>query len=99
MLPAQSPFSGHSPTTDHATSPASGTKLSSRLGSFTNGKAERFNRTLLDEWAYAQPYQSETQRRETFPRWLHTYNHHRSHTTLAGHPPASRISNLPGQYN
>ncbi|GAA3568471.1 hypothetical protein GCM10022222_60600 [Amycolatopsis ultiminotia] len=33
-----------------------------------------------------------------FPRWLHTYNHHRSHTALAGHPPASRVPNLSGQY-
>ncbi|GHF65980.1 hypothetical protein GCM10017566_44580 [Amycolatopsis bartoniae] len=58
---------------------------------------ERFNRTLLDEWAYARPYQSEAERREALPRWLHTYNHHRGHTTLAGHPPASRLPNLPGQ--
>jgi transposase InsO family protein len=40
----------------------------------TNGKVERFNRTLLDEWAYAQPYRSETERRAAFPGWLHTYN-------------------------
>ncbi len=63
----------------------------------TNGKVERFNRTLLDEWAYAQPYRSETERRETLPRWLHTYNHHRGHTALGGHPPASRVPNLSGQ--
>ncbi|MET8184169.1 IS481 family transposase, partial [Streptomyces sp. NPDC005336] len=43
----------------------------------TNGKVERFNRTLLDEWAYAQPYRSEAERREAYPLWLHTYNHHR----------------------
>jgi transposase InsO family protein len=48
----------------------------------TNGKVERFNRTLLDEWAYARPYRSETERREAFPGWLHTYNHHRGHTAL-----------------
>ncbi|MCI2424035.1 IS481 family transposase [Saccharopolyspora sp. K220] len=64
----------------------------------TNGKVERFNRTLLDEWAYARPYQSETERREALPHWLHTYNHHRGHTALAGHPPASRVPNLSGQY-
>ncbi|PRY42845.1 integrase-like protein [Umezawaea tangerina] len=64
----------------------------------TNGKVERFNRTLLDEWAYAYPYRSETERRAAFPRWLHTYNHHRGHTALAGHPPASRVPNLLGQY-
>ncbi len=64
----------------------------------TNGKVERFNRTLLDEWAYARPYRSETERREAFPGWLHTYNHHRGHTALKGQPPASRVPNLTGQY-
>jgi transposase InsO family protein len=64
----------------------------------TNGKVERFNRTLLDEWAYHQPYQSETERREAYPTWLHTYNHHRGHTALDGQPPASRVPNLSGQY-
>ncbi|MFV0133980.1 IS481 family transposase [Streptomyces sp. HMX87] len=64
----------------------------------TNGKVERFNRTLLDEWAYARPYQSEQERRDAFPSWLHTYNHHRGHTALKGQPPASRVPNLTGQY-
>jgi transposase InsO family protein len=64
----------------------------------TNGKVERFNRTLLDEWAYARPYRSETERREAFPQWLHTYNHHRGHTALGGQPPATRVPNLTGQY-
>lgn len=64
----------------------------------TNGKVERFNRTLLDEWAYARPYRSETERREAFPGWLHTYNHHRGPTALKGQPPASRVPNLSGQY-
>ncbi len=64
----------------------------------TNGKVERFNRTLLDEWAYTRPYRSEQERRDTFPDWLHTYNHHRGHTALKGQPPASRVPNLTGQY-
>ena len=64
----------------------------------TNGKVERFNRTLLDEWAYARPYSTETERRDAFPGWLHTYNHHRAHTALGGQPPASRVPNLTGQY-
>ncbi|MFJ7494523.1 IS481 family transposase [Streptomyces sp. NPDC097727] len=64
----------------------------------TNGKVERLNRTLLDEWAYARPYRSEQERRNAFPQWLHTYNHHRGHTTLGGKPPASRVPNLTGQY-
>jgi transposase InsO family protein len=48
----------------------------------TNGKVERYNRTMLEEWAYAQPYLSDTARRNAFPTWLHTYNHHRGHTAL-----------------
>jgi hypothetical protein len=65
----------------------------------TNCKVERFNRTLLDEWAYAQPYPSEVTRRNAFPAWLHIYNHHRGHTALKGLPPASRVPNLTGQNN
>ncbi len=41
----------------------------------TNGKVERFHRTLADEWAYARPYRSENERREAFTGWLHHYNH------------------------
>jgi transposase InsO family protein len=63
----------------------------------TNGKVERFHRTLADEWAYARPYATETQRREALDPWLHTYNHHRGHTALKGLPPASRVTNLSGQ--
>ena len=65
----------------------------------TNGKVERYHRTMLDEWAYARPYRSETERRQALPAWLHSYNHHRGHTALAGQPPASRVPNLTGQYN
>ncbi|MET8178819.1 IS481 family transposase [Streptomyces sp. NPDC005336] len=65
----------------------------------TNGKVERLNRTLLEEWAYARPYRSEAERQDAFPKWLHTYNHHRGHTALKGKPPASRVPNLTGQYN
>ena len=67
----------------------------------TNGKVERFNRTLLEEWAYARVYLSEAERAATFPVWLHHYNHHRSHTSLRGLPPISRVgaTNLCGQYS
>jgi transposase InsO family protein len=63
----------------------------------TNGKVERFNRTLLAEWAYAKAYRSESARRAALPRWLHIYNHHRPHTSLGRQPPASRVPNLSGQ--
>jgi transposase InsO family protein len=62
----------------------------------TNGKVERFNRTLLDEWAYVRTYRSDLQRADALDRWLHTYNHHRCHTALNGQPPMSRINNDPG---
>jgi len=65
----------------------------------TNGKVERYHRTLLDEWAYARPYASETERRAALAPWLHIYNHHRGHTALGGLPPASRVPNLTGQNN
>jgi transposase InsO family protein len=64
----------------------------------TNGKVERFNRTMTSEWAFAQMFTSETDRRAAFPAWLHGYNHHRPHTGIGGHPPISRLTNLPGQY-
>lgn len=64
----------------------------------TNGKAERFNRTLLDEWAYAQPFTTNQQRADALPGWLHTYNHHRNHTSLGGQPPITRVNNPPGHY-
>jgi transposase InsO family protein len=64
----------------------------------TNGKIERFNRTLLDEWAYIRPYTSDAARTRALDRWLHLYNHHRAHTALEGQAPITRIDNLPGQY-
>jgi transposase InsO family protein len=63
----------------------------------TNGKVERFHRTLLLEWAYVRVYTSEAARTRALTRWLHLYNHHRTHTALGGHPPASRVTNLTGQ--
>ncbi len=64
----------------------------------TNGKVERFNRTLLEEWAYAAVFTSSRDRAAALPAWLHTYNHHRSHTALDGQPPISRVNDLPGHY-
>jgi transposase InsO family protein len=64
----------------------------------TNGKVERFNRTMLDEWAYVRPHASEAERVEAFSDFLHLYNHHRSHTALGGKPPITRVNDLPGHY-
>jgi transposase InsO family protein len=64
----------------------------------TNGKVERFNRTLATEWAYAIAYDSDDARSATYPDWLHHYNHHRPHTGIGGQTPASRIHNVTGNY-
>ncbi|MFI2490532.1 IS481 family transposase, partial [Promicromonospora kroppenstedtii] len=61
----------------------------------TNGKIERFHRTLADGWAYARHYTSETERRDELPGWLHYYNHHRAHTAIGNQPPITRLNNLP----
>ncbi|WP_406479835.1 IS481 family transposase [Streptomyces platensis] len=65
----------------------------------TNGKVERFHRTLLDEWAYHRPYTSDAERQAAFPDWLDWYNYHRPHTGISGHTPASRVTNLSGQHS
>ena len=65
----------------------------------TNGKVERFHRTLADEWAYARLYQSDAERCDELPFWLHAYNHCRGHTALGGQPPVTRVPNLSGQYS
>lgn len=65
----------------------------------TNGKVERFNRTLAAEWAYAATYTSDQARAATYDDWLHHYNHHRPHTGIDGSVPADRVHNLTGKYN
>jgi transposase InsO family protein len=64
----------------------------------TNGKVERFNRTLMAEWAYDQFYASDEARAATYPAWLHHYNHHRPHTGIGGLTPSARVHNLTGNY-
>ncbi|WP_405595981.1 IS481 family transposase [Streptomyces sp. NBC_01410] len=64
----------------------------------TNGKVERFNRTLLEEWAYIRPYTSNDDRTAALDSFLHGYNYHRCHTALGGHPPITRVNNPAGQY-
>jgi transposase InsO family protein len=65
----------------------------------TNGKVERFNRTLNDEWARVRVYQRNRDRARALDRWLHHYNHHRCHTALGGHPPTTRLNNVSGHYS
>ena len=65
----------------------------------TNGKVERFNRTLMTEWAYAETYLSDKARASTYDAWLHFYNHHRPHTGIDGLVPAARVHNVTGNYS
>ncbi len=58
----------------------------------TNGKVERYNRTLLNEWAYARPFRSEAARTRALDKWLHMYNRHRHHRPSAAHPSAKSIT-------
>jgi transposase InsO family protein len=64
----------------------------------TNGKVERFHRTMTAGWAFRRLYLSESSRRKALPAWLHEYNHHRNHSAIGKVPPISRLTNLPGQY-
>jgi transposase InsO family protein len=64
----------------------------------TNGKIERFHRTMAAGWAFRRLYTGESQRRKALPGWLHEYNHHRLHTAIGRVPPISRLTNLSGQY-
>jgi len=65
----------------------------------TNGKVERFHRTMTAGWAFRRLYLSETARRKALPAWIHEYNHHRLHTAIGQVPPITRLTNLAGQYS
>ena len=64
----------------------------------TNGKAERFIRTMLNGWAYAAVYRSSQERTRALDGWLWHYNHQRRHSALGHQPPTSR-TNLLGSYS
>jgi transposase InsO family protein len=65
----------------------------------TNGKAERFIRTLQDGWAYGAIYASSTERTAALDGWLWTYNHRRRHQAIGRQPPINRLNNLLGSYS
>ena len=64
----------------------------------TNGKAERFIQTLLDEWAYVRVYGSSAERTAALPLFLERYNFRRPHGSLGKKAPATRVNNLIGNY-
>jgi transposase InsO family protein len=65
----------------------------------TNGKAERFIRTMLGGWAYGAIYASSAQRTAALDGWLWRYNHHRRHSAIGRQPPITRLNNLLGTYS
>jgi transposase InsO family protein len=62
----------------------------------TNGKAERFIQTLINEWAYGRIYGSSRERTAQLKRWLDHYNYRRPHGSLSHKPPGSRLTKAPG---
>jgi transposase InsO family protein len=65
----------------------------------TNGKAERLNLTIEQQWAYATGYPSNHARLAALPAWLHYYNHHRPHRALDGRSPMQLLNNLPDSHS
>jgi transposase InsO family protein len=64
----------------------------------TNGKIERFHRTLAEGWAFKKLYNSETARLAALPAWVHEYNHHRPHSAVGKAAPITRLDNLAGHH-
>ena len=64
----------------------------------TNGKIERFHRTLADGWAFAKFYNSESARLAALQPWVHHYNHHRPHSAIGNLPPITRLDNVAGHH-
>ena len=65
----------------------------------TNGKAERFIRTMLAGWAYGAIYRDSRERTTALDGWLWTYNHRRPHSAIGRQPPITRLNNLLGSYS
>jgi transposase InsO family protein len=64
----------------------------------TNGKIERFHRTLAEGWAFKKYYNSEATRLAALPAWVHQYNHHRPHSAIGKAAPITRLDNLAGHH-
>jgi transposase InsO family protein len=64
----------------------------------TNGKIERFHRTMVEGWAFKKFYNSESARLAALPAWIHQYNHHRPHSAIGKAAPITRLDNLAGHH-
>ncbi len=65
----------------------------------TNGKIERFHRTLVEGWAFKKFYNSDSARMAALPAWIHEYNHHRPHSAVGKAAPITRLNNLAGHHS
>jgi transposase InsO family protein len=65
----------------------------------TNGKAERFIRTMLAGWAYGAIYSTNAERTAALDGWIYHYNHQRPHSAIGRKPPITRLNNLLGTYS
>jgi transposase InsO family protein len=86
------------PTAKHSQNSACATYASGPYRPPTNGKAERFIQTLLNEWAYERSYGSSAERTALLPLFLERYNYRRPHGSLGHRPPASRLTNVVRNY-
>ena len=64
----------------------------------TNGKVERFHRTMVEGWAFKKFYNSESARLAALPAWVHEYHHHRPHSAIGKAAPITRLDNLAGHH-
>ena len=64
-----------------------------------NGKAERFIRTLQDEWAYSRTWPTSSTRARSLQSFIRYYNRRRPHSSIGDRPPISRVHNVYGQYS
>jgi transposase InsO family protein len=64
----------------------------------TNGKAERFIKTLLSEWAYGRPYATNRDRSAALSRFVDFYNYRRPHTAIGGRSPIDVVNNVSGEH-
>jgi transposase InsO family protein len=64
----------------------------------TNGKIERFHRTLVEGWAFKKFYSTDSARMAALPAWIHEYNHHRPHSAVGKAAPITRLNNLAGHH-
>jgi transposase InsO family protein len=64
-----------------------------------NGKAERFIRTLQDEWAYSRTWPDSSTRARSLQSFIRYYNRRRPHSSLGDRPPISRVHNVCGQHS